>query len=82
MREVSAIEDSTSEIKVQIFPGICVFSEVRGDNPNDAIADLPISQEGVPVPHRSIISYNFIGEAQIRTQNINAALSILFPIFC
>jgi hypothetical protein len=56
--EVTAVEDHAREVEVQALPGLRlghVGSEVRGDDPDHGVADLPAGPEGKPLASGGIL---------------------------
>jgi hypothetical protein len=54
---------------------------VRGDDPDDGVADFAVSLEGTPVPQWNLFTrIRLIWDAQIAAQHINAGLPILRPV--
>ena len=56
--EVTAVKDHAREVEVQALPGNRSFSfEVRGDDPDDGMADFAAGPEGKPLRPGSLIAW-------------------------
>ena len=80
--EVAAVEDNAREVEVQALPGHrrAIF-EVRGDDPDDGVADFAAGPEGKPLRLGSILArVGLVGHAQIGAQHIDAGLPVLRPV--
>ena len=80
--EVAAVKDNAREVEVQALPGHrSVFSEVRGDDPDDSVADFAVGLEGKSLRLGSVLArIGLVGHAQIGAQHIDAGLPVLLPV--
>ena len=80
--EVTAVKDDAREVEVQALPGHrrAIF-EVRGDDPDDGVADFAAGPEGKPLRPGSLVArIGLVGHAQIAAQHIDAGLPVLRPV--
>ena len=80
--EVAAVKDDAREVEVQALPGHrrAVF-EVRGDDPDDGVADFAAGPEGKPLRPGSLVArIGLVWHAQIGAQHIDAGLPVLGPV--
>ena len=80
--EVTAVKDHAREVEVQALPGHrCVIFEVRGDDPDDGVADFAAGLEGKPLRRGSILArVGLVWHAQVGAQHIDAGLPVLLPV--
>ena len=80
--EVAAIKDNAREVEVQALPGHrSVVFEVRGDDPDDSVADFADGLEGKPLrPGGVLARIGLIWHAQIGAQHIDAGLPVFLPV--
>ena len=80
--EVAAVKDDAREVEVQALPGHRrVISEVRGDDPDDGVADFAAGPEGKPLRPGSILArIGLVWHAQIGAQHVDAGLPVLLPV--
>ena len=80
--EVTAVKDDAREVEVQALPGHRrVIFEVRGDDPDDGVADFAAGPEGKPLRLGSILArIGLVWHAQIGAQHIDARLPVLGPV--
>jgi hypothetical protein len=56
--------------------------EVRGDDPDDGAAHLPVRQISGPLTRISIVArVRIMGQVQVAAENIDAGLPVFFPVF-
>ena len=80
--EVTAVKDNAREVEVQALPGHrrAIF-EVRGDDPDDGVADFAAGPEGKPLRLGSLLArIRLVRHAQIAAQHVDAGLPVLGPV--
>src|SRR5215472_2902134 len=80
--EVTAIKNDPREVVVKALPGLrrAVF-QVRGDDPDDGVADFAVGLEGKPFWLGSILArIGLVWHAQIGAQHVDAGLPVFLPV--
>ena len=80
--EVAAVKDNAREVEVQALPGHrSVFFEVRGDDPDDRVADFADGLEGKSLRLGSVLArIGLVWHAQIGAQHVDAGLPVFLPV--
>jgi len=82
--EVATVEDHAREVEVQALPGLRlghIGLEVRGDDPDDDVADLSAGPVRGPFSRGSLVArVRIVGQAQVGTEHVNARLPVLGPV--
>ena len=80
--EVAAVKDNAREVEVQALPGHrSVFFEVRGDDPDDGVADFADGLEGKSFRLGSVLAgIGLVWHARVGAQHIDAGLPVFPPV--
>jgi len=80
--EIATIKDNAREVEVQAWPGRrSVFFEVRGDDPDDGVADFADGLEGKSLRLGSVpAEIGLVWHPQIGAQYVDAGLTVLLLV--
>src|SRR5208282_525562 len=83
-RKVTAIEGHAGEVEMETLPRRPrIMPEMCGDDADHGMPHFPVGAEREPFPCGRILArIRRIGQTQVGAQDINAGLSVLFPVIC